>query len=828
MRRKLLIIVLLMCCIILIGIKVNADEIEKKHVDYTYILENDEVTIKRVIPDRAALLYIVSIPDQIDGHKVTKIADYAFENTAIRVAYIGKNVVSIGNRAFAECEDLESIVIPESVTDLGYGVFYKDKKMKSVVINGNLDIIGNSCFYQCSNLEDVEIKGSVKNIGQDAFYNCSSLEKINISSANKIGECAFKDCENLRTIEFSETITYIGGRAFENTRWIEKQKLQNSLVVIYDILIDGTSYTESELIIPENIKAISSYAFSNVISLKKVTIPENLDYIDSKGLFYGCTNLKEINLPNDLKEIKIGMFANCINIEKIDIPESVTVIEEKAFLNTKWLENKRKENPLVIINHILIDGTTCKGDVIIPEGVTNISDAAFFDAKEVTSINISNGVSKIGASAMSSCTNLKNIILPETVETISDCAFYHCPELTEIIIPSSVKKIGELAFGDCEKLSKVIFNGDIVEITGKIFDDSSRNENLVVYAKLEYKLLCQYLKQNKINYKVIGTEKTNFRVSSITAIKEEKVIIGIDIIGVSNFSTATFKLEYDKSKLEYININEGEILKQEGGKFYGIHNKKNATVLVQYNPDMENIAITEKKENLFNIEFKVIAEPGNDVSLILNCIELKGENGNMIPYEIEQGKVHIIENFKYKDVSKYDWFYSAVVHCYKNKIILGINDTTFAPNDKLTRAMLVTILHRMEGQPYQAGTSKFLDIKDTSAYYYVAVKWATANNIVSGYVNGKFGPNDPITREQLAVILNNYCRYKGKYKSIIADLSKFKDSNKISKFAKWGMNWAIATGIITGNETEKTLNPQGTATRAEVASMLYKYFINVK
>lgn len=181
----------------------------------------------------------------------------------------------------------------------------------------------------------------------------------------------------------------------------------------------------------------------------------------------------------------------------------------------------------------------------------------------------------------------------------------------------------------------------------------------------------------------------------------------------------------------------------------------------------------------------------------------------------------------FTDVSTTAWYRSAVKYVYQNNIIKGLNDYTFAPEQNLTRAMLVTILHRMEGSPYVSGTSKFPDVQDTNAYYYVAVKWATRNGIVSGYNNGKFGPNDPITREQLAVMLNNYCKYKGKYKATTADLSQYKDGAKVSNFAKWGMNWAVGSGVITGTK-DGYLNPQGTATRAEAASMIYKYCLNVK
>jgi len=180
----------------------------------------------------------------------------------------------------------------------------------------------------------------------------------------------------------------------------------------------------------------------------------------------------------------------------------------------------------------------------------------------------------------------------------------------------------------------------------------------------------------------------------------------------------------------------------------------------------------------------------------------------------------------FTDVKIGDWYYGAVEYVYRNNIVSGTSATTFSPNEKVTRGMLVTMLHKMEGIPYVAGASKFSDVKDTNAYYYVAIKWATQNNIVSGYENGTFGPNDLVTREQLAVILNKYCRYKNKYQAQRNILSQFKDANKISNFAYWEMQWATGAGVITGSNGN--LNPQGTATRAEVVSMLYKYCLNIK
>jgi hypothetical protein len=120
-----------------------------------------------------------------------------------------------------------------------------------------------------------------------------------------------------------------------------------------------------------------------------------------------------------------------------------------------------------------------------------------------------------------------------------------------------------------------------------------------------------------------------------------------------------------------------------------------------------------------------------------------------------------------------------------------------------------------------AGKNTFIIISSKNFY----IK-GNNNKIVNGYTNGKFGANDNITREQLAVILSNYCKYKGKYKATNANYSKFSDSGKISGFAKTGMNWAVGNKIVNGSNGK--LNPQGTATRAEAAAMIYNYCIKIK
>ena len=213
--------------------------------------------------------------------------------------------------------------------------------------------------------------------------------------------------------------------------------------------------------------------------------------------------------------------------------------------------------------------------------------------------------------------------------------------------------------------------------------------------------------------------------------------------------------------------------------------------------------------------------PGYSNKITIHTLDIKNPLSN-IPTENEPQKPVDTNKLPFKDVKKGDWFYNAVEYVYTNNIIKGYDTTTFAPNDQLTRGMMVTILHRMEGSPAVSGNTKFSDVQNSKYYYYNAVKWASDKGIVTGYDNGKFGPDDNITREQLAVILCKYAKYKGKNITQTNDLRAFSDRSKVSKYALAQMKWAVGSGVITGNK-DKTLKPQGNATRAEVSAMLEKY-----
>ena len=181
----------------------------------------------------------------------------------------------------------------------------------------------------------------------------------------------------------------------------------------------------------------------------------------------------------------------------------------------------------------------------------------------------------------------------------------------------------------------------------------------------------------------------------------------------------------------------------------------------------------------------------------------------------------IFGDMDFSDVSPRDWFYKDVEYVYEKGIMDGIDKHTFAPDANLTRGMLVTILYRIEGEPVTRGSTDFTDVEH-GRWYTKAVAWAASKDIVNGYGGGKFGPNDPVTREQLTTILYRYTAYKGESTAAFSgNLNRFKDAASVSNYAVDAANWAVGEGIINGSGD--LFMPKSNATRAQVAAIIHRY-----
>ncbi len=240
-------------------------------------------------------------------------------------------------------------------------------------------------------------------------------------------------------------------------------------------------------------------------------------------------------------------------------------------------------------------------------------------------------------------------------------------------------------------------------------------------------------------------------------------------------------------------------------------------------------AYREEKWYLVNAAGKEQNEQGFDVPV--SFMDTSGESASITTYRIDN-KYGILSYYpmekpiqpSFTDVFEWDWYFEAVEYCVANKLFSGTAPGIFEPNSTMTRAMLVTVLWRLEGEPTAQTQTAFTDVKEGS-WYAGAVAWAAENGIVNGTSKELFNPNGNVTREQIAAIMLRYSRYKEYDTEARTDISSYSDANKVSDYAKDALSWANAAGLITGsNENGKLLlMPQGNATRAQVATILMRF-----
>ena len=220
--------------------------------------------------------------------------------------------------------------------------------------------------------------------------------------------------------------------------------------------------------------------------------------------------------------------------------------------------------------------------------------------------------------------------------------------------------------------------------------------------------------------------------------------------------------------------------------------------------------------------FDVTNEPKN-AGFFVQWLSANGTVLSQTAYSIDLS--HALKETNYvapfKDVPKTAWYAEAVKYVKSNGMMDGTGADTFGPSVKFSRAMVAQVVYAMEGKPATSATGKFKDISD-GQWFAPAVNWCSEHGIVSGYTTGNYGPNDPITREQLVAILYKYAQYRNADTTARGDLSQYTDTATISFWALDSMQWAEGSGLISGREN-KTLAPKGTAVRCEVAQILMNF-----
>ena len=432
--------------------------------DYEYsLLDDGTVEISKYVGNDSD----VTIPDEIDGKKVTSIGENAFVNCNSLISILIPNTVTtIGASAFYNCINLEKILISDSVTNIGVYAF-----TNTAWYNNQPDgmiIVGKVLYEYKGNMpENTELiipKGIVS-ITAQAFFNRSNLVSIVIpDGVTSIGSNAFDFCSNLKNISIPESIISIGSLTFDNTAWYDEQP--DGMIFVGKVLYKYKGNTTENVIIPDGIITIQDDAFWGK-SLKKIYIPRSVESIGNNA-FDLCSNLVEINVDkNNNKYSSLdGVLFNkeqdilikCPNKETYIVPNSVTNINEYAF---QYCEN--------LVN------------VLIPNSVTTIGSGAFEYCENLESINIPYGIKSIEYGTFQDCSNLVNITIPETVTSIGYHAFEGCMRLENISIPDSVVDIGSYAFNCTEWYDN---QPDGIVFAGKVLynykGDMPKNTDIII------------------------------------------------------------------------------------------------------------------------------------------------------------------------------------------------------------------------------------------------------------------------------------------------------------------------------------------------------------
>ena len=591
----------------------------------------------------------------------------------------------------------------------------------------------------------------------------------------------------------------------------------------------------TEAVIPEEIEGstvteIGKYAFSYCSKLNSIDIPESVLNIGDWA-FERCSSLRSIEIPASMAEIGDCIFYYCSSLRSIEMPESVTLIGASAFFGCSSLRSIEIPEGVTDIGSDAFHGCSSLSSIEIPEGVTNIANFSFAACVSLSSINIPESVTDIGACAFYECSSLRNIEIPDGVTNIGKLAFAGCSNLRSIEVPECVTGINSHVFHSCSSLSSIRIPENVTSVEYGAFDGCSSLRD-VYYAGSEeqWSAIAVGSPNEALTNAVIHYDSDDGDSSDEMEDPSE------DDGGEIEFSSYSVTVKSDENglvEIEPAEAEEGEIITvtvipEEGCElsFLTVSDQDDNMIEVLYESDTEYTFIMPDSSVTVEAAFSEIYEEPEDLE---NPEELEEPVNLEDPEEWENPEEQMGTSRNFLDVTSSAWYYDAVQYVCENGLMNGTSETAFSPDTATTRGMIVTILHRLEGEPeaFNDGFSGFTDVV-SGQYYTDAVAWAAANDIVNGYGDGRFGPNDPITREQMAAILYRHAEYKGYDVSVSAgfSLSQFADATDISSYAVNALRWANAEGLVNGVNAD-TLNPKGNSTRAQLAVILMRFCENI-
>ena len=407
------------------------------------------------------------IPEKVIVDECTKTIDYsAFADcNNLYEIEIPQGVVNIGEKAFARLDNLKNIDIPDSVTNITTLAFYRCNGLVSVQVPGSVTAIKNGTFRECNNLKKVILNEGITGIEQYAFYDCELLEEISIpGTVTTVGNSAFYRCKNLKNIEIPEGVTKIDGSAFIFCSSLEQIKLPQSLVSIGSGAFDNcTSLISVEL--PDN-AIISSDTFKECKNLSDIVISDtNNNYIVKNGILYNKNMTRILCYPAGIKDTEFS------------VPDTVKTIGDFAFYGAKVLESINIPDSVTNIGTDAFGECSGLKEAVIPDSVTTMGEAVFYKCTSLEKVKLSVNITSPNPAVFQYCSSLKEVVLPESMKFISFFMFSYCKEITNIVLPDKLNSILRSAFQNCDNLKNITVPKNVTTIQdyalGYYYDEQS-------------------------------------------------------------------------------------------------------------------------------------------------------------------------------------------------------------------------------------------------------------------------------------------------------------------------------------------------------------------
>ena len=753
------------------------------------------------------------IPSQINGYTVVGIGDLDL----------------LGD----DTDTVESVVVPDTVKYIERFAYYP-----------------NTAYY-VSSLTKVTLPEGLETIGDNAFASAPGLSEINLPSTLKsIGERAFMNC-NIDNFTIPAGVEYIGANAFNETYMAVRKANEvrarggDPFIVIGGELVKYAG-DDTVVTVPNGVRGIATDAFSPYGGdVTSITLPDSVEYIADgafgtqselttvnfgSGLkeigdtaFSGCDSLNNVVLPEGLKKIGDNAFAGCSSLDSISFPGTLETLYPGSLRGTPYWENLPggenylgsvfcfKETELDPWSPFHVDvrpgtlgimewqSSQYDTTMSLPDGLRYIGPDAFPDGMyELVDFTLPESVTYIDHEAGVPISAVRD--LPDALTYIGDKAFSgHSIDISYLEIPNGVKYIGEKAFGyintDSSQKMDVRLPDSLEYMEWAAFEHNNigqiTNWPAAITTWNDFLLGCQ-MDALTLPDTILNVHSLTSYSSPVMNLNRVKVIEGFSGYGYADIYTSD-TIQPGSGTILMPNLERVFPNTHIGGDGAGVVAIPNMEVYVPFN------GVDEGFDEHLNV---VIFEP----SMLEGLPSAPPSAAPMVG--------------SFTDVRTNNWFAGAVEYVVNNGLFSGVSDTSFAPNEPVTRGMLVTVLWRAAGEP-SASASAFADVP-ADAWYAKAVAWANVNGIVQGYDASTFAPDDRITREQLAAIFQRYAGFKGMETSGRGDLSQFGDTGALSNWAQEGVSWAVGAGLISG-KGDGVLDPQGATTRAEAAVILQRF-----